>query len=110
MKLLRRKPALLLLVGLCFLLGPSALADVVHLTNGSKMEGKIVSVQKVDGEPEAGSSGVRIEFEVNLVLEGFRPGRIVRIRPQSWPKVKPPVEETIRSVEDRWPSAEIFRK
>jgi hypothetical protein len=73
------------------------------------MEGRIVSVQKSDGEPEAGSSGIQIGFEVNLVLEGFRPGRTVRIRPQSWPKVKPPTEETIRRVEERWPGTEMFR-
>ena len=45
---------------------------------------------------------------MNLVLEGFRPGRIVRIRPSSWPKVKPPKEELIDGFESRWPSPDIF--
>ena len=60
--------------------------------------------------PEFGSSGIQLRFEVPLILEGFRPGRIVRIRPQNWPNVKPPVEERVRSFEDRWPSPDLFRK
>ena len=57
-----------------------------------------------------GSSGIQIRFEVPLILEGFRPGRTVRIRPQNWPNVKPPVEETVRGFQDRWPSPDLFLK
>ncbi|MCA9060781.1 MAG: hypothetical protein KDA85_19850, partial [Planctomycetaceae bacterium] len=57
-----------------------------------------------------GDSGIRIQFEVPLILEGFRPGRVVRIRPQNWPNIKPPVEERVRSFEDRWPGPEVFQK
>lgn len=78
--------------------------------NHDGMEGRIVSVQKAEGEPVFGSSGIRVEFEMNLILEGFRPGRIVRIRPNSWPKVKPPKEELIGDLETRWPSPDIFAK
>ena len=74
------------------------------------MDGKITAVSILSGEPEFGSSGIHIQFEVPLVLEGFRPGRIVRIRPQNWPNVKPPVEERVGSYEDRWPSTDIFRR
>jgi len=74
------------------------------------MDGRIISVQKADAEPPSGSSGIQIQFEVPLILEGFRPGRIVRIRPQNWPNVKPPVEERVRSFEDRWPSPDLFQK
>lgn len=74
------------------------------------MDGKIISVEKVDQEPTLGSSGIRITFQVPLILEGFRPGRVVRIRPQNWPNVKPPVEERVRGFEDRWPSADLFQK
>jgi hypothetical protein len=74
------------------------------------MDGRIASVEKVDEEPTPGSSGIQIQFDVPLVLEGFRPGRTVRIRPQNWPNVKPPVEERVRSFEDRWPSPDLFRK
>lgn len=74
------------------------------------MDGRIIAVEKNDNEPEFGSSGIQIQFQVPLALEGFRPGRIVRIRPHHWPKVKPPVEELVKSLEDRWPSPEIFEK
>ncbi|MGE0605859.1 MAG: hypothetical protein AB7O62_01945 [Pirellulales bacterium] len=74
------------------------------------MDGRIASVEKVDLNPPPGSSGFQIQFDVPLILEGFRPGRVVRIRPQNWPNVKPPVEETIRDFEDRWPSPDLFRK
>ncbi len=73
------------------------------------MDGKIVAVETVDEDPPRGSSGIQIKFEVPLILEGFRPGRVVRIRPQNWPNVKPPVEERVRSFEDRWPSPDIFQ-
>ena len=73
------------------------------------MDGKILSVEHRK-DPPFGSSGVQIRFNLDLVLEGFRPGRIVRIRPQNWPKVKPPVEELIKSLEDRWPSPDVFLK
>lgn len=73
------------------------------------MDGKIVSVETVEDNPATGSSGIQIQFEVPLILEGFRPGRVVRVRPQSWPNVKPPVEERVRSFEDRWPSSDLFQ-
>ena len=59
--------------------------------------------------PEFGGSGIQVEFEVPLILEGFRPGRIVRIRPRGWPNIKPPFEERIKSFEDRWPSPDLFK-
>ena len=74
------------------------------------MQGKLTAITKEQGPAPLGSSGLQVTFEMNLVLEGFRPGRIVRIRPQSWPSVKPPFEELIKNLEDRWPSPEIFAK
>lgn len=71
-------------------------------------DGRIAAVERVDTNPPLGSSGIQIKFDVPLVLEGFRPGRIVRVRPASWPNVKPPYEERIRSIEDRWPSPAVF--
>lgn len=78
--------------------------------NHDGMDGRIIAVERPEGEPAFGSSGIQVEFQVPLALEGFRPGRIVRIRPHSWPKVKPPVEELIRGFEERWPSSAIFKK
>ncbi|OUT61514.1 MAG: hypothetical protein CBB71_04080 [Rhodopirellula sp. TMED11] len=74
------------------------------------MDGQITDVQQIDQAPVLGNSGIQITFEVPLILEGFRPGRLVRVRPQNWPNVKPPVEERVRSINERWPSAEIFQK
>jgi hypothetical protein len=74
------------------------------------MDGKIISVERSKTEPEFGSSGIQIQFEVPLILEGFRPGNTVRIRPHNWPNVKPPVEERVNGFEDRWPSPGIFEK
>ena len=74
------------------------------------MDGRITAVKKAEGEPEYGSSGIQIQLEVPLVLEGFRPGRTVRIRPQEWPNITPPSEERIKSFNDRWPSTEVFKK
>jgi hypothetical protein len=75
------------------------------------MDGRITAVERANEEQAAlGSSGIQIQFEVPLILEGFRPGHTVRIRPQNWPNIKPPVEELIRGLDDRWPSADVFRK
>ncbi|MEM7395544.1 MAG: hypothetical protein AAF492_24700, partial [Verrucomicrobiota bacterium] len=74
------------------------------------MEGKIVSVERAKEEPPFGSSGIQLQFSMNLVLEGFRPGRIVRIRPNNWPRIKPPREELISDFESRWPSPAIFSR
>jgi len=74
------------------------------------MEGKIESVEHLEGEPQFGSSGIQVQFSMNLILEGFRPGRIVRVRPGNWPKAKPPYEENIKSFNTRWPSPDIFKR
>jgi hypothetical protein len=74
------------------------------------MDGTITSVEKLDGKPAFGSSGIQIQFEVPLILEGFRPGCTVRVRPQNWPNVKPPVEEQVKGFETRWPSPDVFEK
>ncbi len=73
------------------------------------MDGSIIEVEKLNSPVPFGSSGIQIKFDVELVLEGFRPGRIVRIRPHVWPKVKPPYEELIKNVTDRWPGHEVFK-
>lgn len=72
------------------------------------MDGRVTAVERIDEEPQPGDSGIRVQFEVPLALEGFRPGRTVRIRPHNWPRVKPPVEELVNGLEDRWPSPAIF--
>ena len=77
-------------------------------------KGPILDVIKTDDEAPLGSSGIQIRFETDLIIEGVRPGRVVRVRPASWPQVNVPREEYLNdgssSIEDRFPSPAIFPK
>ncbi|MEQ1826564.1 MAG: hypothetical protein ABL921_11490 [Pirellula sp.] len=53
--------------------------------------GNIISIESIAAEP--GSSGVRIQVKCDIMLEGFRPRRIVRFYPASWRVVALPREE-----------------
>ena len=55
--------------------------------------GTIQDVTRDTGDIPLGSSGIRIRFETDLVIEGIRPGRVIWVRPQSWPKMQVPREE-----------------
>jgi hypothetical protein len=76
--------------------------------------GTITDVQKTDRNVPLGSSGIKVLLDTDLILEGIRPGRIVRIRAEPWVEKNPivPFEEGIhvwlRGFEDRWPTPEIF--
>ena len=76
-------------------------------------KGSILEVTKATGEVPLGSSGIQIRFETDLIVEGVRPGRIVRIRPNGWPLVNLPREEYIGDGSDpeaRFPTPSIFPK
>lgn len=75
--------------------------------------GTILEVTKAEGQAPVGSSGVQIRFETDLIIEGIRPGRVVRVRPATWPQVDVPREEYLNdasSFEERFPSPAIFPK
>lgn len=74
--------------------------------------GNILEVIKAEGEAPLGSSGIQIRFETDLVIEGLRPGRVVRIRPGNWPQVQVPREEYLNdpTPEERFPTPAIFSK
>lgn len=75
--------------------------------------GKIVDVIRASGAVPVGSSGVRIQFETELIIEGLRVGRVVRVRPESWPKMQVPREEYLfdgASIDERFPTPAIFPK
>ena len=76
--------------------------------------GPLLDVQVAGGEPPLGSSGIQIRFETDLIIEGIRPKRVVRVRPGSWPELDVPREEYLGdgsfSPEDRFPSPAIFPK
>jgi hypothetical protein len=74
--------------------------------------GTIHNVTKTPEHSPAGSSGIQIRFETDLITEGMRPNRIVKVRPASWPDVHVPREEYIRdggsNLEERFPTPAIF--
>ncbi|HEY1048136.1 MAG TPA: hypothetical protein VGE39_00215 [Prosthecobacter sp.] len=76
-------------------------------------KGPILSVTKASGETPLGSSGIQVQFETDLVIEGIRATRVVRIRPASWPQVQVPREEYVgdsSNAQDRFPTPDIFPK
>jgi len=77
-------------------------------------KGPILEVAKLPGEAPLGSSGIQIRFETDLIIEGIRAGRVVRVRPASWTAVNLPREEFLgdgnSSYEDRFPTPAIFPK
>ena len=74
--------------------------------------GKIVQVTKQENEVPLGSSGIQVDFTTDQIIEAIRPGRVVRIRPASWPKMQIPREEYLfnNSPENRFPTPAIFPK
>ena len=75
------------------------------------VSGPILDVMKQDTEIPLGSSGIQIRIKVDQIIEGIRPGRIVRIRPMNWPDDTVPREEyTEGHLEERFPSPDIFPK
>jgi hypothetical protein len=77
-------------------------------------KGSIHDVTTATGDVPLGSSGIQIRFETDLIIEGIRPGRIVRVRPAGWPAVNLPREEYLGdgnfSHDDRFPTPAIFSK
>ena len=77
--------------------------------------GTIRGVSKAPGEAPPGSSGIQVQFDTDLITEGMRPARVVRMRPAQWPDVHLPREEYVgdgagSSIEQRFPSPAIFPK
>ncbi|MFT7303769.1 MAG: hypothetical protein ACI8UZ_002612 [Akkermansiaceae bacterium] len=62
--------------------------DIVNDRKG----GNILAKRKVPSLP--GSSGVKIEVQCGMLLEGFRPSNVVRFFPACWPIGGVPREET----------------
>lgn len=77
-------------------------------------KGPLIEVTTREGETPLGSSGIQIRFQTDLITEGVRPTRIVRVRPASWPQVQVPREEYLINPGDgfdaRFPTPAIFPK
>lgn len=50
-------------------------------------------IEVIQGTPSPGNSGLRVRFQPALLLEGFRPKRIIRIWPAKWKVDDLPKEE-----------------
>jgi hypothetical protein len=76
--------------------------------------GPILEITRLPGEAPTGSSGIQLSMETDLITEGLRPKRIVRLRPSAWPDVHVPREEYIDgnagNGEERFPTPAIFPK
>jgi hypothetical protein len=74
--------------------------------------GPILEVTRLDGKTPLGSSGIQVRFKTDLIIEGIRPGRVIRICPGSWPQVQIPREEYLggNKLEERFPTPDIFPK
>jgi hypothetical protein len=74
--------------------------------------GTLLEVSRAVGDPPLGSSGIQLRFETDLITEGLRPKRIIRVRPRSWPDVHLPREEYLSDgtpdIEQRFPSPAIY--
>jgi hypothetical protein len=79
-----------------------------HMASG----GKFLRVKKTSARIPLASSGIQVHFETDLVIEAIRSGRVIRIRPDSWPKMQIPREEYLfhNSPEVRFPTPAIFPK
>ncbi|MFO1065282.1 MAG: hypothetical protein U0892_15560 [Pirellulales bacterium] len=76
-------------------------------------KGTFLDVTKSTESIPLGSSGIQIRFETDLVIEGIRPHRVVRVRPNSWPQVDLPREEFSATgilPRRRFPTPAIFPK
>jgi hypothetical protein len=76
-------------------------------------KGTILNITKASGDVPLGSSGIQIQFETDLVIEGIRPTRVVRVHAASWPQLQVPREEYVgdsSGPEDRFPTPAIFPK
>jgi hypothetical protein len=74
--------------------------------------GRLLDVTPLPGKAPLGSSGIRIRFETDLITEGMRPKRIVKVRPGGWPDLHLPREEYVGNgasrMDERFPTPVMF--
>lgn len=66
--------------------------------------GKVAEWNEIEN-PSPGSSGIQIKMTFTELLEGYRPGRCVRLKCDTWPFVTMPSEERVKTVEEQKRSA-----
>jgi hypothetical protein len=74
--------------------------------------GKLLDVTQLPGDAPLGSSGIQIRFETDLITEGMRPTRIVKVGPQAGRMSTCPREEYLgngaSSIDERFPTPAMF--
>jgi len=83
----------------------------VHGPAHMASRGRILDVIKTDEDVPLGNSGIQVRFKTDLIIEGIRPGRVVRLCPANWPRVNLPREEFVGdggAPEARFPTPAIF--
>jgi hypothetical protein len=56
---------------------------------------------KESANPPPGSSGIQVRMKFTELLDGYRPGRIVRVKCHDWIFVTIPTEERMKSLDER---------
>ncbi len=51
--------------------------------------------------PPPGSSGLRVRFNVNALLDGYRPGRVAKLKLDGFTAKELPSEERMKRLEQR---------
>ncbi|MDA1052180.1 MAG: hypothetical protein O3C40_17110 [Planctomycetota bacterium] len=60
---------------------------------------------KETADPPPGSSGIQIRMKFTELLDGYRPGRCVRLKCDTWTFVTMPSEERVKTIEEQKRSA-----
>lgn len=66
--------------------------------------GRVLDWKEIDNPPQ-GSSGIQLRLKFVEVLEGYRPGRCVRLKCDRWAFVTMPFEERVKSLDEQKRSA-----
>lgn len=84
-----------------------AVADKTLRTWFHRSDKKIGQVLewKETANPPTGSSGIQVRMKFTELLDGYRPGRVVRVKCHDWLFVTMPTEERIKTVEELQRSA-----
>ncbi|MDB5386874.1 MAG: hypothetical protein JWM11_2520 [Planctomycetaceae bacterium] len=69
-----------------------------------KKIGQVIDWKETENPPP-GSSGIQIRMKFTELLDGYRPGKCVRVKSDSWTFVTMPPEERMKSVEEQKRSA-----
>ena len=65
-----------------------------------KKIGQVLEWKEI-ANPPLGSSGIQIRLKFTELLDGYRPGRIVRVKSDSWLFITVPPEERMKSLDER---------